>query len=163
MSNQISDTITALVKNKSQDTIKTGINIGQAYLKFMLQVEGQAPEEYKYFDPAPADWNIQLGETWTFEVKLKPSKTGTNIFRNIVSAIEKVSPATYEQVVQNVANPPVPMATDARGRSIERQVSLKAAVEWVVATLSTGAEWTVPDILVIAQAFDNWIQGKEEE
>ncbi len=93
------------------------------------------------------------GETWEGQVENAP-KGGLKLARPRNTS-ENGSPPPANAIKA----PPTPRGrTDATGRSIERQVALKAAVELAVAGEVTGTS----TVLAIANAFDAWLKGESD-
>jgi hypothetical protein len=134
--------IVALVQDKKNDTIQSGKNQGQIYLSYLL-ADPETGEEtwYKQFNQVGSGEPVQPGEVWRFKVSEKPANNGT-VFHNVEKVLGQAG-ATDE-----VTDTPTPngMSTGAgavgaggldmpgvynRERSIERQVSVKSAVDLV--------------------------------
>jgi hypothetical protein len=113
---------------------------------------------------------VSVGETWDVAITYSPRDKAqrqqpelwlnddAKRWNNIHSFVERLSDATPQSVAAVKA---IPAPSDSRELSIQRQVALKAAVEWAIACLPQGDAWTYSNILEIADGFNNWLMNKE--
>jgi hypothetical protein len=94
------------------------------------------------------------GETWTGELENASRGDGLKLAKpRLVGS----GGSSSSSAGGSAGAPPRQSRTDATGRSIERQVALKAAVEWA------GPNTTSTEVLAAATAFDNWLKGEQPE
>ena len=93
---------------------------------------------YKQFNQVGSGESVQPGEIWRFKVSEKPANNGT-VFHNVEKVLGQAGATDVTDTPKTGPKPPASTATDSGGmtgvynreRSIERQVSVKSAVDLV--------------------------------
>ena len=145
--------IKATIKSKTEKQTSAG----ERFWAFSLQCEGQDKAlTYSLFDHK-AGQEVQVGQTWRLRVSEKPNPKG-GVYHNIDGVIELVlaedGPLAEPEGHENGGA--VPRRASERV-SIERQTSLKAAVELAGYRIAQGKDMLSSQVLQVASVFAQWI------
>lgn len=117
--------------------------------------------------------SLRKGERYTFTVETKPKKDGKGEYLDYLDvaigspgratapaapAAPSAAPTAPRPAQGQEARSEAP-GVDPRGRSIERQVCLKAATDWCVARVQAGEQVNTYHVLQIANWFAAWLES----
>ena len=130
---------------------------GKAYKLYRLEIDSTW---YSTFDESAG--NYGPGDPVSFIFEEKPNPNGPNPYRNITGFL--AGPTREEAAEGFLDPPPAAPRRDPTRVSIERQTSLKRAVDLMVADIvaKNDTEWDRKDVLANAEVFYNWLSQAPE-
>ena len=143
--------ITATIKSKAE---KPSVN-GPFWSFELIEAGQERAYSWSLFD-FESGKEVGVGETWMFRVSTKPNGKG-GVYRNVDGVLDKIDGAVATGASQGYAAP----SEGDRGRSIERQVALKAAVELAGYNITKGTEVSSGNIINVAKGFARFLRSEE--